>query len=88
MTVPKYHMFRKATADLHYQQMGYEKVTDPKTGKEGFEMPDRYLQRLGGFVAFYAALMQSEQWPLRSPVGVSSAWQYMARSGACRVCVL
>ncbi|DBA95711.1 hypothetical protein WJX82_007603 [Trebouxia sp. C0006] len=79
LTVPKYHMFKKATAEQHYEQMGYHKVTDPKTGKEGYELPDRYLQRVGGFVTFYAALMQSELWPLRSPNGISSAWQYMAR---------
>ncbi|DBA75864.1 TPA: hypothetical protein ACH3X1_010262 [Trebouxia sp. C0004] len=79
LTVPKYHMFKKATAEQHYDQMGYHKVTDPKTGKEGYELPDRYLQRVGGFVAFYAALMQSDLWPLSSPSGISSAWQYMAR---------
>ncbi|KAA6424922.1 MAG: Nuclear-export-signal (NES)-containing polyadenylated-RNA export factor (ISS) [Trebouxia sp. A1-2] len=79
LTVPKYHMFKKATAEQHYDQMGYYKVTDPKTGKEGYELPDRYLQRVGGFVTFYAALMQSELWPLRSPNGISSVWQYMAR---------
>jgi len=83
LTVPKYHMFKKATAEQHYDQMAYHKVTDPKTGKEGYELPDRYLQRVGGFVAFYAALMQSELWPLRSPSGISSAWQYMARSDCC-----
>ncbi len=79
MTVPKYHLFKKATADQHYQQMAYQTVTDPKTGKEGYEMPDRYLQRLAGFLAFYAAVMQSELWPLRHPMGVDSAWQYIAR---------
>lgn len=83
LTVPKYHMFKKATAEQHYDQMGYYKVTDPKTGKEGYELPDRYLQRVGGFVTFYAALMQSELWPLRSPNGISSVWQYMARSECC-----
>ena len=72
-------MFKKATAEQHYEQMGYQKVVDPKTGKEGYESPDRYLQRLGGYVSFYAALVQSEQWPLRNPAGISSAWQYMAR---------
>ena len=72
-------MFKKATAGQHYELMRYQKVTDAKTGKEGFELPDRYLQRVGGYMAFYAAIMQSEQWPLRHPAGVGSAWQYMSR---------
>ena len=72
-------MFKTATADQHYQMMGYQKATDPVTGKEGFELPDRYLQRVGGYVAFYAAIMQSEQWPLTHPHGISAAWQFLAR---------
>ena len=79
LTVPKYHMFKKTTADQHYELMGYEKAADPKTGKERFELPDRYLQRVGGYIAFYAAVMQSEQWPLRHPNGISAAWQFLAR---------
>ena len=78
-TVPKHFVFKKATAEQHCELMGYQRVTDPKTGKEGFELPDRYMQRVGGYMAFYAAVMQSEQWPLQSPTGVYSAWQYMAR---------
>ena len=79
LTVPKYHMFKKATADQHYEIMGYQKAPNPKTGKEGFELPDRYLQRVGGYMVFYAAVMQSEQWPLRHPCSISAAWQFVAR---------
>ena len=72
-------MFKKSTADQHYKMMGYEKAPDPKTGKEGFELADRYLQRVGGYMVFYAALTQSQQWPLRHPCGISAAWQFVAR---------
>lgn len=72
-------MFKKATADQHYEMMGYQKASDTKTGKEAFELPDRYLQRVGGYMVFYAAVMQSEQWPLRHPCSISAAWQFLAR---------
>ena len=77
--VPKVYTSSKAAAEQYFEHMGYHKSQDPKTGKEGFEATDRYLQRLGGCVAFYAAIMASERWPPQAPLGISSAWQYMAR---------
>lgn len=67
--------------------MGYQKAVDPKTGKEGFELPDRYLQRAGGYMAFYAAVLQSQQWPLSHPCGISAAWQFLARCLCTAYCI-
>ena len=84
LIVPKVYSSSKAAANQYFERMGYQKTQDPKTGKEGFETADRYTQRLGGCVAFYAAVMASERWPPQAPLGINSAWQYMARY-ACAV---
>lgn len=58
--------------------MRFQEGQDAKTGQVVFEKADLYMKRNSGFIAFYAALMQSDR--RGNPLGLDSAWKYIARS--------
>ena len=78
MAVPKCYLAVKGAQKLYHKLMRFQEGQDPKSGQVTFEKAEPYMRRNGGFIAFYAALMQS----LRpgNPVGLDGAWKYLARS--------
>ena len=78
LAVPKYYLAVKGAQKQYHKLMCFQEGQDPKSGQVTFEKAELYMRRNSGFIAFYAALMQS----LRpgNPVGLDGAWKYLARS--------
>ena len=75
--VPKYYPFvqgRYASDGEYYDLMGYVKPDD-STG--AYETTDAYVDRMTGFMLFYAAFLQVDA--PNHPHGMDAAWRWLAR---------
>ena len=80
LSVPKSYVAVKGAQKQYHKHMRFQEGQDPKTGKVTFEKAEPYMRRNSGFIAFHAALMQSDR--PGNPVGLDSAWKYLARSAS------
>lgn len=77
LSVPAYPLHRKGSpTDEYLRSLGYRDV-DAAEGGQRLELPDEFVDRMQGYVLFYAALVQSE-YP-GHPHGLPHAWAYVAR---------
>ena len=78
LAVPKCYLYSKGSHSQYCKLMRFQPIQDPKTGKVSFEKNELYMRRNSGFIVFYAAIMQSDR--PGNPVGLDTAWKYIARS--------
>ena len=80
LSVPKCYLAVKGAQKQYHKHMRFQEGQDLKTGKVIFEKAEPYVRRNSGFIAFHAALMQSDR--PGNPVGLDNAWKYLARSAS------
>ena len=85
LSVPKCYLAVKGAQKQYHKLMRFQEGQDLKTGKVSFEKVEPYMRRNSGFIAFHAALMQSDR--PGNPVGLDSAWKYLARSASVAPCM-